>query len=190
MPIDFSKPSEKALDYALPFARQFGAQIVVLHVAEPRNYPNSFIMPPEIIEGNTARMDAREEKLSEFSRKRIGRGIKTATVVQLGKPYQEIVKLAEARRVDLIILATHGHSGVERLFLGSTAERVVRHAPCPVLVVREKEREFVLSGEISEQVTKPTFNEASCQKNGNGEAAAWRLRRSQRRFGPGSRVNK
>jgi nucleotide-binding universal stress UspA family protein len=94
-------------------------------------------------------MDVREEKLLRFGRERIGPDIKTSTVVQLGKPYEEIISLAKARRVDLIILATHGYTGVERLFLGSTTEKVIRHAPCPVLVVREKERDFLLRDEAS-----------------------------------------
>src|SRR5256885_16100759 len=77
VPIDFSAPSQKALDYALPFAKQFGAEIILLHVVEPRTYPESFVMPPQIIEGNIERMDAREQKLAEFSRQRIGPKIKT-----------------------------------------------------------------------------------------------------------------
>ena len=60
----------------------------------------------------------------------------------IGKPYQEIVKVAKERAVELVILGTHGYTGLKHFQLGSTAERVVRYAPCPVLVVREQEREF------------------------------------------------
>jgi nucleotide-binding universal stress UspA family protein len=62
--------------------------------------------------------------------------------VRTGKPYNEIVLAAKKLGADLIVIATHGYSGLKRALLGSTAERVVRYAPCPVLVVREKEKEF------------------------------------------------
>lgn len=70
------------------------------------------------------------------------RGLKVDPVVRVGNPYREIVAAAENQSADLI-LSTHGHTGFSRLFIGSTAERVVRHAACPVLIVRENEHEFV-----------------------------------------------
>ena len=65
------------------------------------------------------------------------------TAVRTGKPFYEINQYALDERIDLIVIATHGHSGVEHILFGSTAEKVVRKAPCPVLVVRTGEREFV-----------------------------------------------
>jgi Universal stress protein family len=94
--------------------------------------------------------------------------------VRIGRPFHEIVTLAEALHIDLIIVATHGHTGLKHVFLGSTAERVIRHAPCPVLVVREKEREFVSHREASEQTMKTIFNRTSRQNNGNGGREAVR----------------
>lgn len=70
-------------------------------------------------------------------------GIETESLQRLGTPYKEIIKVAREREVDLIVIATHGHSGLNHFLLGSTAERVVRLAPCPVLVVRQEERDFI-----------------------------------------------
>ena len=64
------------------------------------------------------------------------------TLVKVGIPYQEIANTAEALKTDLIVIATHGRTGLAHVLLGSTTEHLVRYAPCPVLVVREKEREF------------------------------------------------
>jgi nucleotide-binding universal stress UspA family protein len=64
-------------------------------------------------------------------------------VVRLGHPYQEITDAARELKVDLIVISTHGYTGLKHVLLGSTAERIVRHAPCPVLTVREKEQDFV-----------------------------------------------
>src|SRR5438046_2829865 len=65
------------------------------------------------------------------------------TLVRFGKPFQEICDAARGLKVDLIVISTHGYTGLKHAVLGSTAERVVRHAPCPVFVVREQEHEFV-----------------------------------------------
>jgi universal stress protein A len=70
--------------------------------------------------------------------------VEVQTQISMGNPYEEIVKVAKAEAVELIVIATHGYTGFKHFFMGSTAERVVRIAPCPVLVVREKEVDFVL----------------------------------------------
>jgi nucleotide-binding universal stress UspA family protein len=72
-----------------------------------------------------------------------GSNIQIETSQRLGTPYEEIVKVAKEREVDLIVIATYGYTGLKHFLLGSTAERVVRIAPCPVLVVRQEERDFV-----------------------------------------------
>jgi nucleotide-binding universal stress UspA family protein len=69
--------------------------------------------------------------------------VKTETRQRLGTPYEEIVKVAWERSADLIVMATHGYTGLKHFLLGSTTERVVRVSPCPVLVVRQQERDFV-----------------------------------------------
>jgi universal stress protein A len=73
----------------------------------------------------------------------IDAGMIDKTLVRHGVPFNEISGTASTLKADLIVIATHGYTGLKHVFLGSTAERVVRHAPCPVLVVREDEREFI-----------------------------------------------
>ena len=144
VPIDFSENSKKALRYAQSFAEQFGAGLDLLHVVEPTIRPEGYMIMPAALEGRTvARMNEREQQLANLRRREIGKRIKGETIVHMGKPSREIINLAKAKKVDLIIIATHGYTGMKHVLLGSTAERVVRRAPCPVLVVREKENEFI-----------------------------------------------
>jgi nucleotide-binding universal stress UspA family protein len=79
----------------------------------------------------------------EIVRLTIGDAARSTTLLRTGQPHTEIVEAARELGADLIVLSTHGHTGLTHALLGSTAEKVVRHAPCPVLVVREKEHEFV-----------------------------------------------
>jgi len=144
VPIDFSGHSKNALKYALSFAQQFRASIDLIYVVEPTVYPADFsfgqIGFPNV-----------EKELQEYGNKElknlideeIGGQVVSRKIVRTGKPFYEINQYAQERDIDLIIIATHGHSGVEHILFGSTAEKVVRKAPCPVLVVRTGEHEFV-----------------------------------------------
>lgn len=140
VPIDFSATSTKALQYAIRMAEQFGAKIVLMNVVEPIVTPD--FAYPMMLEPDKIKAAAKEKLES------LGRGIRVPgligrCVVRSGAPFAEIADVARALKVDLIILATHGYTGLKHVLLGSTAERVVRHVPCPVLIVREKEHEFV-----------------------------------------------
>jgi universal stress protein A len=142
VPTDFSEFADKGLRYALRFAEQFGASLTLLHVVEPRLYPEGFlVIPPEMEQANADMLRLTQEKLEAF-RQEIGPAIQTAAHVRMGSPYAEIVAAAQELEIDLIILPTHGYTGLKHILIGSTAERVVRHAPCPVLTVRADEREF------------------------------------------------
>lgn len=143
VPIDFSEPSRKALDYAIPFAEKFGARITLVHVVEPRIYPEAAVVPSEMEESNIAMMKDARKQLETMRKARIPRSIASQVHVHLGTPHAQIVATALASEADLIIIATRGLSGLKHFLLGSTAERVVRHAPCPVLTVRQKENDFV-----------------------------------------------
>ena len=143
VPIDFSDCSRKALHYALPFAREFGAQIVLLHVVQAAyDYGGEFgpVVFPELESEWRARS---ETELRELARKELGEEIESQVVVRAGQPSAEIVEVARALETDLIIISTHGRTGLKHVLLGSQAENVVRHAPCPVLTVREHEHEFI-----------------------------------------------
>jgi len=144
VPIDFSDHSKSALKYAISFAQQFKASIDLIYVVEPTVYPADFsfgqIGFPNVeeelqVHGN--------EELENLIKKEIGSKVGARKVVRTGKPFYEINQYALERSIDLIIIATHGHSGMEHILFGSTAEKVVRKAPCPVLVVRTGEHGFV-----------------------------------------------
>ncbi|GJQ21980.1 MAG: hypothetical protein HBSIN02_23350 [Bacteroidia bacterium] len=144
VPIDFSDHSRKALRYAIPFAEQFGATIDLVYVVEPTVYPADFSFGQvgfPAIEDELRKRGA--EELDELVEKEIGKRVKARRAVRTGKAFYEILLYAKEEKVDLIIIATHGHTGIEHVLFGSTAEKVVRKAPCPVLVVRSGEREFV-----------------------------------------------
>jgi nucleotide-binding universal stress UspA family protein len=141
VPTDFSEYSRKALRYAVSMAEQFGARLMLLHVVEPIAVPE-FISP--LVMENDKVMQAARAKLDWLRKQEaIDARLISRTLVRIGKPFQEIADAARSLKVDLIIVATHGYTGMKHALLGSTAERVVRHAPCPVLTVREGEREIV-----------------------------------------------
>jgi universal stress protein A len=144
VPIDFSDHSKKALQYAIPFAEQFKASIDLLYVVEPTIYPADFSFGQvgfPNVEDELRQRGA--EELKSLIAKEIGKRVPAKQVIRTGKAFYEIGEYAREESMDLIIIATHGHSGVEHVLFGSTAEKVVRHAPCPVLVVRRDEKEFV-----------------------------------------------
>jgi universal stress protein A len=147
VPIDFSEPSRKAMQYALSFARQFNAEVLLLHVLEFAPLPTS-ASPLPIIQDEMTRVTLRESAAKQLAgwRNEIGSHVAVKASVRDGvSPHAEIVKAATDGNIDLIILGTQGRTGLAHLLIGSTAERVVQHAPCPVLVVREREHDFVTS---------------------------------------------
>ena len=134
VPIDFSETSIKALDYAVAMAGEFGSQIYVVHILEfpavfnATSQPSYAIWDKEVKKAATDRLSGLiEEKVDEL--------ITVNSEVRFGRAYQGICKSAQARKADLIVIGTHGFTGLKHLFLGSTAERVVRHAPCSVLTI-------------------------------------------------------
>ncbi|HXJ55060.1 MAG TPA: universal stress protein [Verrucomicrobiae bacterium] len=140
VPVDFSETSTKAVHYAIRMAEQFGAKIVLMNVVEPIVTPD--FAYPMLLEPDKLKAAAKE-KLEALSRDIGLPGKINRCLVRSGAPFAEITDAARALNVDLIILATHGYTGLKHVLMGSTAERVVRHAPCPVLTVREKEHEFI-----------------------------------------------
>jgi universal stress protein A len=144
VPTDFSACSTKALDYDLAFAEQSGAELILLHVVEPAYYPAyGQDIPPDLAEFHQDVQKITQERLDKLSQEKIAGRLPARALVATGNAYEAIVESAKSLEVDLIIIATHGYTGLKHVLLGSMAERVVRHAPCPVLTVREREQEFV-----------------------------------------------
>jgi nucleotide-binding universal stress UspA family protein len=139
VPIDFSELSKKALRYAIPLAEKFGAKITLVHVLEPNLYPQNLLAPVELEEIKTRTIQEGEEMLEKLKQEAVHGHVDSAVIATVGMPYQRIIDLAASTEADLIVLTTHGYTGLKHVFLGSTAERVVRHAPCPVLTIRAHE---------------------------------------------------
>jgi nucleotide-binding universal stress UspA family protein len=143
VPIDFSPQSEKALAYAVPFAEQFGSKLTLLHVVEPVATPDFAKSYPLALDNDKAMAECKRHLERVVRDLEIEPAMLEKTLVRYGRSFHEIADAARTLKVDLIIISTHGYTGLKHALLGSTTERVVRHAPCPVLVVREREHEFV-----------------------------------------------
>jgi universal stress protein A len=141
VPLDFSPSSDRALAYAQALATDFGASLHLLHVVEDRlmtgPWPNDVYLGelPRLREGLIK--DA-EDRVSACASSLSATGLQVTGEVLIGGPSQTIVQSAAAPNVDLIVMGTHGRTGLTHLLIGSVAERVIRHAPCPVLVVRDR----------------------------------------------------
>jgi universal stress protein A len=135
VPLDFSTPSEKALEYAVSLAKQFGAKLTLLNVVEPIATPD-FAYFPLAMENDKVMAQAKQELERVRAKVGIDKRLVEKILVRNGAAYREITNAAKTLKVDLIVISTHGYSGLAHVFMGSTAERVVRHAECPVLVVR------------------------------------------------------
>jgi nucleotide-binding universal stress UspA family protein len=136
-PTDFSEPAEYAWSYALTFAQEFGAEVHLLHVIAPpprltEAYAVSFD-PARMVESLTAEATGSMDRQVEAAK---ARGLVFRRDVREGVDYREIIDYASKHDIDLIVMATHGRTGLAHVLLGSVAEKVVRKAPCPVLTIK------------------------------------------------------
>lgn len=145
VPIDFSERSIDLLEYARVLTRQFGADLHLVHVYEP-DYPLSSVtgmpltLPPVQVAQGVRR------HLKDVAKRR-GLELRPGNVHAIeGSPFEEICRLASAKAIDLIVVSTRGNTGLKHLLLGSTAERIVRYSPCPVLVVHPPAKNKKLTG--------------------------------------------
>ncbi len=157
VPIDYSDDSQQALHWGASLAGKYGAKLLLLHVIPtaveevypertgllsptPSYYefraPGIWTKHPIIID----RVDTAHTELCDFAAKHLKDAVPVQVHIAVGKPSEEILRVAREEGVDLIIMGTHGRTGVRHLLLGSVAEDVTRHAPCPVFTVRLKAR--------------------------------------------------
>src|ERR1051325_3762545 len=139
LPTDFSDCARHAVPVAAEFARLLGARVVCLHVVEPVVQPVGWTplaepLPSAELGGQLEESAARD--LPAFSKSAEFDGVEVEDVIARGEPAAEIVRAAEEHGVGLIVISSHGRTGLGRILFGSTAESVVRHARCPVLVVK------------------------------------------------------
>ena len=143
VPTDFSAHSRVAQTWAAELARRYEASITLAHVYQPISYalPEGYVLPSASLladlEVNLGRaLDDAQKQLASST------DVPVDTALMQGVPFAEIVRFAREGSYDLIVLSTHGRTGIKHALLGSVAEKVVRKAPCPVLTVRPPGHEF------------------------------------------------
>jgi nucleotide-binding universal stress UspA family protein len=158
VPIDFSNLSRDALPWANLLATRFGAELILMNVTE--EFPADYFLGGELMNHLITPLLKQAEADLEHLAARLTKstGVKASAVVREGTPYKEICDGARRLGADLIVLTTHGFTGLKHVWLGSTAERVVRHAHCPVLAVRKLERRPVL-GPIAGRTAQPAWKQ-------------------------------
>ena len=144
LPTDFSECGNYALSYATSLARTFRASIICVHVIEPivPTVGYSGMAEPLPLTDITEQLeDSAERELPRLAECEECAGLDVEELIVHGEAASEIVRVAKERQVDLIIISSHGRTGLGRIIFGSTAEAVVRHASCPVLVVKPPQEE-------------------------------------------------
>ncbi len=144
-PTDFSDNSSHALIYACGFAKHFGAQLHLIHVIAD---PALLVVPPAggyLPEGYYQEIKERsDEELLKLPDEKMAEGLVIVRQSIEGTAFMEIGRYAKENDIDMIVLGTHGYTGITHMVMGSVAEKVVRKAPCPVLTVHPEDHEFIL----------------------------------------------
>jgi universal stress protein A len=138
VPVDFSPHAERAFSYAMTLAQRFGARVGLVHVVEDPYVTGAWtpeVYVPNVGELLEGLMTSARQELGALKRSAAAVGIATDTAVTTGRPAHAILEHAKEGGFDLIVMGTHGRTGLSHVLMGSVAERVVRMAPCPVLTV-------------------------------------------------------
>ena len=144
VPVDFSECSLEALQYGMAIAEMFSARVVVLHVIDASVFSS--------IEGMAVSLPVAEitttmaNRLAEWVQQAGRQGIDITWFVEVGLPFTEISTAIDRHHADLVVMGTHGRTGLGHMMLGSVAERVVQRAPCPVLTVKPRPTEPAAAG--------------------------------------------
>ncbi len=137
-PTDFSDNSNYAFDYALDLSRKFGARLYILHVIHELIDTTGYYIPNislDQLQGDLVK--GAEEMMGKFIKEKTGDFSDYETMNIIGLPHLEVLNIAKDKDIDMIVMGTHGRSGIDRVLFGSVAEKVVKKAPCPVLTVRQ-----------------------------------------------------
>ena len=148
VPIDFSDCSKKDLPYAVALAKQHEATVTLLYVVTPP-IPMGEPSGMDYVQFTSETRARTQRQLQSLAAEEVRGQVVTKSVVRSGAPTQEILATAASMPADLIVISTHGRTGLTHALLGSITEHVVQRAPCPVLVVRERERECLPAREAS-----------------------------------------
>ena len=142
-PTDFSECAEHALKYAIELARRFESKLYLLHVLDTRVYGHLEPFASTV----WSIYDAKEQAakgIAEIIPEQERKALHSESQIREGTPFVEIIKFAREAEIDLIVLGTHGRTGLSHMLMGSVAEKVVRKAPCPVLTIRPSNKDFVM----------------------------------------------
>ncbi len=146
VPTDCSEISKGALKYAIKFAKQFDAKLTLLMVtvSEPLTILNDYgYFSPELHQKLILESDRRARKdLEDFWQGVADEGVEVELINLKGDPFTEIIRFAGESSIDIIIMGTHGRTGIKHVFMGSVAEKVVRYSPHPVLTIKHKDYIF------------------------------------------------
>ena len=134
-PTDFSDASKQAIEFAVSLAEKFGAEIHLVHVVPPMPHLEPSVTAHFDVPEYERMLSADAKKNLSAAAKSIAK-VKTHEILANGNPAEEILRAAEEKGIDLIVIATAGHTGWDRVVFGSVAEKVVRRARCPVLTIR------------------------------------------------------
>jgi nucleotide-binding universal stress UspA family protein len=145
-PTDFSEYGSAGVEYAIDLAKHFQADLILIHVVAEEVFAvmgeGTTALPiDQMVEDRRSEM---EELVSRVVRPRFGPSAVVKQIVVLGSPFVKIIETAKSEAADLIVMSTHGRSGLSHLLIGSVTERVVRKASCPVLSIRPAEHKFAL----------------------------------------------
>ncbi|MHC4321702.1 MAG: universal stress protein [Planctomycetota bacterium] len=142
-PIDHSDCSKEALKYAVTFAMKDEAKLYLLHVIDIRSFNEGLdAMSTQIPDEET--LEQLRVKLLDCIPEEIRDDMDVEAIVIQGIPFVEIISTAKEKEIDMIVIGSHGRTGIKHMMLGSVSEKVVRKAPCPVLTVRQPGHEFVM----------------------------------------------
>ncbi len=142
-PTDFSQGARAAMDYAISLAQDYKAKLILLYVIQDISIAEWYI--PSSISAADLVADMQKSATREMEKWAAEAGGKVSNVenlIERGVPFVEIIRTAKERSADLLVIGTHGRTGIDHMLFGSTAEKVVRKSPCPVLTVRMAGKEF------------------------------------------------
>ncbi len=145
VPTDFSEHSLRAIDYSIEIADKFSSHLTLVYVIEPLlQGADPTWTTVDLGELNKTHKNSAESQMKKIVDERIPKDVSFDTAVLFGKPFVEILKYAREENADLIVMATHGRGAISHLLMGSTAEKIVRKASCPVLTVKHPKQVFTM----------------------------------------------
>lgn len=157
-PTDFSEPAKHAQKYAMAFADRFGAELHLLHVVpvNPMPFPDNASSWTLATTDQQWQVEATEKHLLQVLEPDWSQSHRTVRAAVIGIAVEEIMKYATQHQIDLIVIGTHGRTGLSHLLLGSVAEKLVRLATCPVLSVHPQGHQFVIDDTTRRPASAPT----------------------------------